>query len=496
MNRRTLLCMGVALAAALGASMAAAHEGHDHAASERAAPVNAVAITRVAQSPRHELVLRAPALHPGERTRLELYVSDWSTNAPVTGADVAIELRARETSGEPARGATQSTADGVYTAELALPPTGDYNVLVRVRSSLGSDEFALAAVRVEPPADPAGTRSPLLLLGGGAVGLVVLIAALAWWTGRRRARAAAAVLLLVGGAMSAAPALAHEGNDHVEPAPAAAPGGAVERVSMPKPSQFLLGVRTQVIALSTVPRQVALLGRVAPRGGAEADVVAPQAGRVDLLGRRVPVLGDRVARGQLLGHLVVVDSLAIRAPIAGQVTATHVVHGQRVEAGQKLVSLLDASTVWVHADVYERDLAAVERASRAVVTSDAWPGERFMGRRVALGASASELPGTVEGWFEVPNPRGRLRVGLPVSVAVELGGAEPLAVLPREAVLEDAGRATVWLHEAPETFVARAVQIVVRLGDRLAVRGLRPGERAVIAGAPAVAALPRLREEP
>jgi len=494
MNRpiRTMAALLVATAIVLPA--AHAHEGHDHAEGESTAPVQAVTVTRAAQSERHEVVLRAPALHPGERTRLELYLSDWASNAPISSADVGVELRARDSRTAAVSAMAQSTADGVYTAELALPPTGDYNVLVRVRSPLGSDEFALASVRVEPATAAAGTRSPLLLLGGGAALVVLLIAGLAWWTGRRRARAAAAALLLGLGGAFVSPSRAHEGHDHVEPAPTA-PSGAVERVSMPKPSQFLLGVRTQVVALTPVPRQVALLGRVAPRGGAEADVVAPQAGRVDLVGRRVPVLGDRIARGQLLGHLVVVDSLAIRAPIAGQVTATHVVHGQRVEAGQKLVSLLDAAVVWVHADVYERDLAAVERANRAIVTSDAWPGERFVGRRVALGATASELPGTVEGWFEVPNPRGRLRVGLPVSVAVELGGAEPMAVLPREAVLEDAGRATVWLHESPETFVARPVQILVRLGDRLAVRGLANGERAVIAAAPAVAALPRLREE-
>ncbi len=472
---------------------AIAHEGHVHAELEGAAPAAAVAITRSASSQRHEVVMRAPALRPKSEAKIDLYVSDWATNAPVTGATVMIELRPKERASDGTRLEAKPEAAGVYAAEMNLPETGDYNVLVTVRSGSGTDEFALASVRVEPaPPEARGAWPPLLLVAGAALSLVALILLAAFISRRWRARSAVGALMLLGLLGSAASA--HEGHSHAAAEPEAVVTES-EHVQMLKPSQFLLGVRTQVVRLERVPMQVSLLGRVAPRGGAEVEVVAPQGGRVDLANGRVPVLGEHIVRGQLLAHLVVVDSLAIRAPIGGVITGAHVVHGQRVEAGQKLVSLLDASTVWVHADVYERDLAAVERATRAIVTSDAWPGERFTGRRVALGATASELPGTIEGWFEVPNPRGKLRVGLPVSVAVELGGAELLTVLPRGAVLEDAGRATVWLHESPEEFASRRVEIVVRLGDRLAVRGLRDGERAVVAGAPAIAALPRVSEE-
>ncbi len=486
--RSALALWGALLVSPLAAH---AHEGHVHAEPEGSAPVPTVLLTRAASSPRHELVLRAPALRPGEEARLEFYVSDWATNAPVTQALVGVTLRGRDGGADDTPIQAAATAEGVYAATMKMPSTGDYNVVATVRSALGADEFALGSVRVEPPAPEArGAGSPLVRLALGAIGLVAVILLAAFLT--RRRRAAAALLLLA--SLGPAPAGAHEGHSHAAAEAPAPVAGAVERVQMPKPTQFLLGVRTEVVRLEPLPRQVALLGRVAPRGGAEADVVAPQAGRVEFASGRVPVLGDRVGRGQRLGHLVVVDSLAIRAPIAGVVTATHVVHGQRVEAGQRLLSLLDASVVWVHADIYERDLAAVERATRATVTSDAWPGERFTGRRVTLGASASELPGTIEGWFEVPNPRGRLRVGLPVSVTVDLGDAEPLAVLPREAVLESSGRASVWVHETPETFASRPVEIAIRLGDRLAVRGLRAGERAVTAGAPAVAASPRAAE--
>lgn len=491
----SLLCLGTLL----GVLPAHAHEGHVHAEEDAgaSAPAAAVAVTRSASSARHELVMRAPALRPGEEVRLDLYVSDWATNAPVLRANVAVELRSREGAAVATRVQATPAAEGQYGATLRLPSTGDYNMLVTVGSSLGTDEFALRSVRVEP-APPAPTRpgSPFLWLTGGALGLIALILAGAFVSGRRRARAVAPLLLLLG-VLGGTAARAHEGHTHAEEAPASpAVAGAVERVSMPKPSQFLLGVRTQVARLESVPRQVALLGRVAPRGGSETDIVAPQAGRIDLAGRSAPVLGTRVARGQLIGHLVVVDSLAIRAPIAGVVTASQVVHGQRVEAGQKLVSLLDPSVVWVHADVYERDLAAVERATRAIITSDAWPGQRFTGRRLALGAAVSELPGTIEGWFEVPNPGGHLRIGLPVSVSVELGGAERLTLLPRAAVLEDGGRATVWVHESPEGFASRPVEVMVRLGERFAVRGLHDGERVVVTGAPAVAAQPRVSEAP
>lgn len=461
----------------MGATSAFSHEGEDHGA-KAAGPAPLVATTsQAASSARHELVVTAPNLAPLAEARLELYLNEWATNAPTEGAVVALEFRPRTGGAAAAKAVAEATSQpGVYAATMRMPAAGAYNLLVSLQSSLGADEFALSGFVVTATRAGGAHRaiSPFLWIALAALLAVAAILAIA----RLRAgRKAVAMLVLL--SAFAARVNAHEGHDHA-PTEVTTAGAEVE---LSKASQFLLGIRTELAAPSPVARQIQLIGRVAPRGGAEVEIVAPQAGRVYFRSSVGPTLGTRVSRGSLLATLVVVDSLALRAPLSAQVSAVHAVNGQRVEAGQKLISLLDPSTVWVHADAFGQDLGALEHASRAVVTSDGYPGVEFPARRLALGASTGDVPGAVEVWFQVPNPANRLLVGLPVQVSVPVGSEESLVLLPRDAVLDRDGGTRVFVHTGPERFVMRAVTVVTRAGDRVAVRGLKAGERVVTRGA-------------
>ena len=478
----------LAFAGCLWAVLAHAHDGVDH--SSTPAPV-AATTSYAASSAHHELVVAAPVLTPLAPARLELSLSDWATNAPVEGATLAVEFRPR-TGG---RAVSQADAmasgpAGVYVAELAAPAAGAYNLLVKVHSELGEDEFALTGFVITTPHPPARSwpHGPFVWIGLGVLAALLFIVVMA----RRRPRASLAVALVLWAALRVPFARAHEGHDHAA-APSAAAAATIHaagadgaEVFLPKTSQFVLGVRTELVRFTAVAPRLTLIGRVAPRGGSELEVVAPQAGRVYFAGGAAPRLGERVLRGQSVATLVIVDSLSLRAPLSGVVTSIQAVHGQRVEAGQKLLSILDPTVVWVHADVFAQDLGAMEKATRAVITTEGYPGVAFAGRRLTLGATTGDVPGAVEAWFEVPDPAARLRVGLPVQVDVPIGPQESLVLVPRDAVQEQGGRARVYLHTAPERFMARAVTVVTRVGDRVAVRGLAAGERVVVLGAQAL----------
>lgn len=476
MLRRAL---SILLLTLLAAAPAFAHEGEDHGAKAAGdAPPLAATASYVASSARHELVVSAPELTPLAESQLELYVNEWATNAPIEGAVVKLEFRPRSGGSAAAKAvAAATTQPGVYRAEFHSPAAGAYNVVVSLQSPLGADEFALSGfvVSATRAAPKARARGPLLFIGIGALVALLLVLAIARF-GPRRAGTVGVLL-----AMLLTPAVrAHEGEDHGAPVVAASAGGEVQ---LAKASQFLLGIRTEIASPQPLSRQLALIGHVAPRGGAEVELVAPQAGRVYFGRGGSPTLGAPVTRGRTLATLIIVDSLALRSPLTGVVTAVHVADGQRVEAGQKLLSLLDPSVVWVHADVFGRDLGLLEQASRASITNEGYPGVVFPGRRLSLGASTGDVPGAVEIWFEVPNPGARLRVGLPVQVSVPIGGEEPLVLLPPDALLDRSGGARVFLHTAPERFASRAVTVVSRYGDRVAVRGLNAGERVVVRGA-------------
>ena len=71
--------------------------------------------------------------------------------------------------------------------------------------------------------------------------------------------------------------------------------------------------------------------------------------------------------------------ITFRSPVAGIVMEKRAVDGMRVMPGDSLYRIVDASMVWVEADVYESDVAMVRVGQRAEVTLEAWPGETFTG---------------------------------------------------------------------------------------------------------------------
>jgi RND family efflux transporter MFP subunit len=149
----------------------------------------------------------------------------------------------------------------------------------------------------------------------GVAGGVLAIAAVAIaLRGRRRRREPPAAVVLVLALGFSAIARGHGGEDHAEPPTAPAPTGLPESapagaVYLAKESQFLLGVRTAVVGEREVEARVQAIGRVIPRIDGHAAIAAPVAGRIAAPpGGKLPFIGDRVRRGQVL--FVVEQTLA------------------------------------------------------------------------------------------------------------------------------------------------------------------------------------------
>ncbi len=461
------------------AVVAGAHEGHDDAPGTGGAAISGRHVL-TAVSDRYEVVLKNDPLTPGLQSTLDLYLSDFRTNAPVAGSRIALSLRAsaRELwSGEAA--ATERA--GVYTIPIQAPAdTGAFTLLVTVTDARGDERFALSGLTVSPEHGASTSRSrsgvPWAWSIAVAVGLVTGVVLLL----RRRASVSAAALIVA--LALATSAQAHAGHEDA-PTASGAPVGPGAQIFVAKESQFLMGIRTEPLTRQPVQRRLSVLGRVAPRGGGEIEIVAPQSGRIFFASGQAPVLGQNVSKGGAVARLTVVDDLTLRAPLTGVLIGVFVVNGQLVEAGQKLMTLLDPTLVWVHADVYEADIAGVRASTRAVITSQSMPDLVLAGRRVALGVTQGEVPGAIEAWFEVPNPGGRLRIGSLVDVGIEQGAVDSALVIPRSAVFEKDGRKLVFVHTAPERFTAREVTLGTSLGARVAVTGdLAPGDRVVATG--------------
>ena len=143
---------GIALAVLVLAAMTAAApawaQGYDKASGGGATAVSGRQVLTAA-SDRYELLLKSDALGPGMRTDLDLYLSDFQTNAPVAGVAITLSLRAgsRELWSGTARPAERRP--GVYTAAFQAPAdTGSFIVLATVQRGGDQDRFALSGLKV------------------------------------------------------------------------------------------------------------------------------------------------------------------------------------------------------------------------------------------------------------------------------------------------------------------------------------------------------------
>ena len=84
--------------------------------------------------------------------------------------------------------------------------------------------------------------------------------------------------------------------------------------------------------------------------------------------------------------------------------------------------------------------------------------------------------------FEVDNPGGRLLIGQTGTAVLFTRNQQRVPVVPKDAVLMEAGRPYVFVQTGGETFARRFVEIAARDGDLVGLEsGVKPGERVVVA---------------
>jgi Cu(I)/Ag(I) efflux system membrane fusion protein len=209
-----------------------------------------------------------------------------------------------------------------------------------------------------------------------------------------------------------------------------------------------------------------------------------------------------------------VERLVIRSPQAGFVIGKYVVAGARVEPGMTLLDVADLSTVWIEADVYEKDVSLLHAGQKIVARADALV-DRVISGRVALVYPRMETSTrTNRVRFDVENPEFLLRPGMYVTVQLETPIAEiepfrsrlkttvaaqtarePGGVLavPERAVVDTGDRQIVYVEREPGLFEGVEVRLGPRCDDQYPViEGLEAGQRVAAAGAFLVDAETRL----
>lgn len=173
-----------------------------------------------------------------------------------------------------------------------------------------------------------------------------------------------------------------------------------------------------------------------------------------------------------------------RSPAAGVVIEKMAVAGQMMKPGERIYRIADLTTVWVLAQIYERDLPFVHAGQPATVRATYGRDRELAAEIELLLPQVEEQTRTATARLALPNPDGYLRPGMFVDVRVAAQIADSAVLVPEIAVLRSGEHNTVFLVKADGSFEPREVRLGALNHDRRyeVLAGLAEGDRIVTSG--------------
>lgn len=175
-------------------------------------------------------------------------------------------------------------------------------------------------------------------------------------------------------------------------------------------------------------------------------------------------------------------TLSYRSPVGGVVLEKKALAGMRFMPGEMLYQIADLSSVWVVADVFERDIAQVRTGQKVKVAISAYPEKNFTGTIAYIYPTLKAETRTIPVRVELANPGALLKPAMYASVELAVGGAARVLTVPQSAVIDSGTRQIVLLQKAAGRFEPREVKLGARSDEHVEVReGIAEGDQVVVA---------------
>ena len=236
--------------------------------------------------------------------------------------------------------------------------------------------------------------------------------------------------------------------------------------------------RTQkLVAIGAASRQE--LERIHAEHTAQTAAVESARSRLELLGVPASTIKTITSTSKVSA------TSSVPAPIDGVVTERLANVGLNIDSTTKLFTVVDLSTVWIVADVYEKDFSRVRLGTAATVSSSAYPDLALSARVSYIDPQVNPDTRTAKVRLEVPNPGGQLKLGMYADVLVADPSATAVPVVARTAIQNVGDRTVVYLASSGKavTFTEREVRLGKPAGEHVeVVSGVQPGDLVVTEG--------------
>lgn len=500
-----------------------------------------------ASSAEYELLLRYEPIEPGKPVHLTLFVSEFVSNKPVNEARIEItaqedpsitfaihqeDIGTYSIDTEFPSEQTYSLAvniNGLLGADLLLLQHIDVGEMLPV-----ADEDISSSTTLINNSN--WWMIFIALLAGLGLGLLF----------RKRNTPhgktnLSVILILVACSIPFQTSIAHGENDH-----STGNTGNVfsNTVMVPKETQFLFDIYTQKVAKGSFKESTQLFGTIIPSSDGQAMVSTPQngivvrvnaqVGKVIRAGQSIAVVEQNLdaitqinlqAEGNNLTaeyeaakkevdrlesvkdiaakkdideaasrykradtNLALFNSksgrtIVLKAPITGILGNFKVSVGTTVTAGQELFTITNLNTLYVEAQVFDRDAEKI--VPEATYTVEC-ANDNHKTSQIKLLSPAQEINSSNQSQkvlFQVDNPEGDFKIGEFVNVRVFASTPSQQITLPNSAFTEINGKPVIFLKDAAEKYTLSYIQTGENNGTHTSIlKGLGESDRAVING--------------
>src|ERR1017187_3015653 len=128
---------------------------------------------------------------------------------------------------------------------------------------------------------------------------------------------------------------------------------------------------------------------------------------------------------------IVLGYTTLYAPFSGVILVRNAELGEHMQPGTPVFTLADLNHVWLRAYVNETDIGRVRFGQAALITTDSYPGQKYVGRISMISENAEFTPKSVETHAErvtlvyriridIENQSHELKPGMPADATIEL----------------------------------------------------------------------------
>ena len=196
---------------------------------------------------------------------------------------------------------------------------------------------------------------------------------------------------------------------------------------------------------------------------------------------------EATAGTELSSAEALVRELAIESPIEGTVGALYKEQGERVAAGDKIMTVFSSEDAWIVFPVDEGEVGRVKRGMPVSVTIDSLQREPVKGTVDLVSPTVDPQSGNVTVKALVKRMASRAKPGMFASVTVATGSPVKKVLIPLSALsLREDKKGAVMTVRSGRVFT-RAVELGMEYKGEIEITGgLEPGERVALEPSPII----------